>query len=185
MVELMSNQLPVSDGQNNPQMMEQIDVIYSSNQQNYNIPSISVSSNASIPPPLPQNYYSSPTPQYPPTQYQPYPVEVRPQYPQHYQQENPYQQYPPQPPYQQYQQQYHAYQGYPPPPPQHYQQYPPQQYQQYPPQGYQQYPPQPPPQPIIYASENPNQVKVVSGGQTTMVNMRPKSSGTRQKETNR
>jgi len=191
MVELMANQLPLSDDPNNQQMMEQIDVNYSSNQQNYNIPSISVSSNAPMPPPvppLPQNYYSSPTPQYPPTQYQPYPVEVRPQYPQHYQQENPYQQYPPQPPYQQYQQQYHAYQGYPPPPPQHYQQYPPQQYQQYPqypPQGYQQYPPQPPPQPIIYASENPNQVKVVTGGQTTMVNMRPKSSGTRQKETNR
>merc|ERR1719228_3173230 len=140
MVELMSNQLPVSDGQNNPQMMEQIDVIYSSNQQNYNIPSISVSSNASIPPPvppLPQNYYSSPTPQYPPMQYQPYPVEVRPQYPQQYQQGDPYQEYPPQPP------------------PQHYQQYPPQQYQQYPqypPQGYQQYPPQPPPQPMIYSS---------------------------------
>eukprot|EP00092_Neocalanus_flemingeri_P035110 GFUD01038208.1.p1 GENE.GFUD01038208.1~~GFUD01038208.1.p1 ORF type:complete len:1926 (+),score=502.28 GFUD01038208.1:4306-10083(+) len=194
MVELMANQIPVSDDQNNQQMLEQIDANYSSNQQNYNIPSISVSSNASMPPPvppLPQNYYSSPTPQYPPTQYQPYPVEVRPQYPQHYQQENPYQQYPPQPPYQQYQQQYHAYQGYPPPPPpQHYQQYPPQQYQQYPqfpPQGYPQYPPQPPPQPMIYSSENSNQMKVVSGGQTTMVNMRPKSSGggARQKETNR
>merc|ERR1719427_2255211 len=38
---------------------------------------------------------------------------------------------------------------------------------------------------MIYSSENPNQVKVVSGGQTTMVNMRPKSSGTRQKELNR
>jgi len=191
MVELMANQIPVSDDQNNQQMMEQIDVNYSSTQQNYNIPSISVSSNSMPPPvpPLPQNYYTSPTPQYPPTQYQPYPVEVRPQYPQHYQQENPYQQYPPQPPYQQYQQQYHAYQGYPPPPPpQHYQQYPPQQYQQYPqysPQGYQQYPPQPPPQPMIYTSENPNQIKVVSGGQTTMVNMRPKSGGARQKETNR
>jgi hypothetical protein len=188
MVELMANQIPVSDDQSNQQIDHNT---YSSNQQNYNIPSISVSSNASLPPPvppLPQNYYSSPTPQYPPMQYQPYPVEVRPQYPQQYQQGDPYQQYPPQPPYQQYQQQYHAYQGYPPPPPQHYQQYPPQQYQQYPqypPQGYQQYPPQPPPQPIIYAAENPNQVKVVSGGQTTMVNMRPKSSGARQKESNR
>lgn len=188
MVELMANQIPLSDDPNS----QQIDVNnYSSNQQNYNIPSISVSSNAPMPPPvppLPQNYYSSPTPQYPPMQYQPYPVEVRPQYPQQYQQDNPYQQFPPQPPYQQYQQQYHAYQGYPPPPPQHYQQYPPQQYQQYPqypPQGYQQYPPQPPPQPIIYASDNPNQMKVVAGGQTTMVNMRPKSSGARQKESNR
>ena len=186
MVELMANQIPVSDDQSNQQLDHGN---YSSNQQNYNIPSISVSSNAPIPPPvppLPQNYYSSPTPQYPPMQYQPYPVEVRPQYPQQYQQGDPYQQYPPQPPYQQYQQQYHAYQGYPPPPPpQHYQQYPPQQYQQYPqypPQGYQQYPPQPPPQPLIYSSDNPNQMKVVSGGQTTMVNMRPKSGGARQKE---
>merc|ERR1711881_446639 len=86
-----------------------------------------------------------------------------------YQQGDQYRQYPPQPPYQQYQQQYHAYQGYPPPPP---------------PQHYQQYPPQPP-QPMIYASENPNQMKVVSGGQTTMVNMQPKSGGARQKESTR
>ena len=142
-------------------------------------------------PPPPQNYYSSPSPQYPPN-YQPYPVEVRAQYP-HYQQDNPYQQYPPQHPYQQYQQQYHAYQGYPPPPP-HYQQYPPQQYQQYqqypPPQGYApppqqyQYQPQPPPppQPMIYQGDSASQMKVVSGGQTTMVNMRNKNSGARQKE---
>merc|ERR1712106_1210818 len=34
------------------EMMEQIDVNYSSNQQNYNIPSISVSSNAPMPPPV-------------------------------------------------------------------------------------------------------------------------------------
>jgi len=186
MVELMSNQIPLQEDQGN----QPID--YSSNQPSFNIPSISVSANASMPPPvppLPQNYYSSPTPQYPPMQYQPYPIEVRPQYPQQYQQENPYPQYPPQAPYQQYQQQYHAYQGYPPPPPpQHYQQYPPQQYQQYPqypPQGYQQYPPQPPPQTMIYSSENPNQMKVVSGGQTTMVNMRPKSGGARLKENSR
>merc|ERR1712128_34486 len=128
MVEMMANQIPVPEDPNNQQTDHNN---YSSNQQNYNIPSISVSSNASMPPPvppLPQNYYSSPTPQYPPMQYQPYPVEVRPQYPQQYQQDNPYQQFPPQPPYQQYQQQYHAYQGYPPPPPQQYQQYPPQQY---------------------------------------------------------
>merc|ERR1711892_652076 len=142
MVEMMATQIPVPEDQNNQQIDHNN---YSSNPQNYNIPSISVSSNASMPPP----------------------VEVRPQYPQQSQQDNPYQQFPPQPPYQQYQQQYHAYQGYPPPPPQHYQQYPPQQYQQYPqypPQGYQQYPPQPPPQPIIYAAENQNQMKVVSGG---------------------
>merc|ERR1711892_1014786 len=129
MVEMMANQIPLPEDPNNQQTDHNN---YSSNQQNYNIPSISVSSNASMPPPvppLPQNYYSSPTPQYPPMQYQPYPVEVRPQYPQQYQQDNPYQQFPPQQPYQQY-------------PPQQYQQYP-----QYPPQGYQQYPPQPPPQP--------------------------------------
>merc|ERR1711892_1275640 len=158
MVEMMANQIPVPEDPNNQQIDHNN---YSSNPQNYNIPSISVSSNASMPPPvppLPQNYYSSPTPQYPPMQYQPYPVEVRPQYPQQYQQDNPYQQFPPQPPYQQYQQQYHAYQ---------------------------EYPPQPPPQPIIYAAENPNQMKVVLGGHTTMVNMRPKSSGGRQKESSR
>merc|ERR1719312_849833 len=177
----MANQIPVSDDQSNQQLDHGN---YSSSQQNYNIPSISVSSNAPMPPPvppLPQNYYSSPTPQYP-MQYQPYPIEVRPQYPQQYQQENPYQQYPPQPPYQQYQQQYHTYQGYPPPPPppQHYQQYPPQQYQQYP-----QYPPQPPPPNIMYSAENHNQMKVVSGGQATIVNMRPKSSNVRQREATR
>merc|ERR1719474_2634443 len=137
----MSNQIPIQEDQGN----QQID--YGSNQPNFNIPSISVSANASMPPPvppLPQNYYSSPTPQYPPMQYQPYPIEVRPQHPQQYQQ-----------------------------------------YPQYPPQGYQQYPPQPPPQTMIYSSENPNQMKVVSGGQTTMVNMRPKSGGARLKENSR
>ena len=162
--------------------------------QQYNQQAYSVTPNSSMPPPPvpppPQNYYSSPSPsQYPPN-YQPYPVEVRPQYPP-YQQD--FQGYPPQHPYQQYQQQqYHAYQGYPPPPPPpHYQGYPPQQYQQYPPhqypQGYppQQYPPYqppPPPQPMIYQTDNPNQLKVVSGGQTAIVNMRSKSTGTRNKE---
>merc|ERR1719474_1409221 len=38
---------------------------------------------------------------------------------------------------------------------------------------------------MIYSSENPNQMKVVSGGQTTMVNMRPKSGGARLKENSR
>ena len=166
------------------QMQEQMAHQYNQQQSQY--------PNSSMPPPPvpppPQNYYSSPSPsQYPPN-YQPYPVEVRPQYPP-YQQD--YQGYPPQHPYQQYQQQYHAYQGYPPPPPPHYQGYPPPQgYQQYPPQypqGYppQQYPPQyqpQPPQPMIYQTENPNQLKVVSGGQTQIVNMRSKSTGPRQKE---
>merc|ERR1719232_1880426 len=110
-------------------------------------------------PPPPQNYYSSPSPsQYPPN-YQPYPVEVRPQYP----------------PYQQ------DFQGYPPQHP--YQQYPPHQYPQgYPPQQYPPYQPPPPPQPMIYQTDNPNQLKVVSGGQTAIVNMRSKSTGTRNKE---
>jgi len=183
MVQLMSSQIPMSEEQG------QADGGYSiavSNSQQYSIPNISASSQIPPPiPPLPQGYYThSPTPQYP-QQYQPYPVEVRPQYPPQYMagHESPYQQYPPQQ-YQQYQQQYHAYQGYPPhpppPPPQHYQ-YPHQQYQQYPqqmqpyPQGYQPYPPPKPS--MVYTSENPNQVKVVSGGQATMVTMRSKSQG--------
>jgi len=179
MVQLMSAQLPMQEEQNQGEGGYSIAV---SNGQQYSIPNITPSSSQMPPPipPLPQGYYSSPTPQYP-QQYQPYPVEVRPQYPPHYMagHESPYQQYPPQQ-YQQYQQQYHPYQGYPPPPPQHYQ-YPPQQYQQYPqpiqpyPQGYQSYPP--PQQSMVYNSDNSNQVKVVTGGQTTMVTMRSKSQG--------
>ena len=181
MVQLMSNQIPLPEDQCQADGGYSIAVTAGQ----YSIPSISVSSNLPPPvPPLPTGYYSSPTPQYP-QQYQPYPVEVRPQYPSQYMggHESPYQQYPPQQ-YQQYQQQqqYHAYQGYPPPPPppQHYQ-YPPQPYQQYPqqmqgyPQGYPQ--PYPPPhqQPMVYPSDNPNQMKVVTGGQTTMVTMSNKS----------
>jgi len=184
MVQLMSTQVALEQ-----QQQQEVEGGYNiATSQPYS-PALPVSSNMPPPvPPLPQGYYSSPTPQYP-QQYQQYPVEVRPQYPSQYMggHESPYQQYPPAQQYQQYQQQYHAYQGYPPPPPppQHYQ-YPPQQYPQgYPqpyPQGYppppqhQGYPP-PPPQGMVYPSDNPNQVKVVSGGQTTMVTMRSKSQG--------
>ena len=35
---------------------------------------------------------------------------------------------------------------------------------------------------MIYQTDNPNQLKVVSGGQTAIVNMRSKSSGARHKE---
>ena len=182
-------------GQHSPQVQEQMCGQYP--QQAFSGISNCPTSNLPPPPvpPPPQGYYSSPSPsQYPPN-YQPYPIEVRPQYP-HYPQQD-YQGYHPQHPYQQYQQQqqYHAYPGYPPPPHPHYQGYPPQQYQQYPPH---QYPPPPPPQgypnqqypsypgqqqPLIYQTENPNQVKVVSGqGQATIVNMRSKSTGARQKE---
>jgi len=185
MVQLMSNQVQLEQLEQLEQC--QADAGYSlpvTSSQQYSMQNLPVSSAMPPPvPPLPQGYYSSPTPQYP-QQYQQFPVEVRPQYPAQYVagHESPYQQYPPQQ-YQQYQQQYHAYQGYPPPPPPapHYQ-YPPQQYQQYPqqmqqyPQGYQPYPP-PPQQPMVYQSDNPNQMKVVSGGQTTMVNMRSKSQG--------
>ncbi len=155
-----------------------------------NIPSISVSSQMGAPPgpPPPPVYYQSSNHQYPQPGYQPYPVDVHAQYPQYSQSpHSPYQQYPPQSPYHQYPpQQYHNYQNFPPPPPpQHYQQY--QQYPQYhPPQlqpypGYNQnYPSHPP---IVYQSENnPNQVKVVAGGQTTIVNMRQKNTGTKQKD---
>ena len=148
------------------------------------IPSISVSSQMVAPPipPPPQAYYSSPGPQYPPGAYQPYPVDVHAQYSQYQQSpHSPYQQYPPPPqsPYHQYPPQQY-YQGYPPPPPQAYQQYP-QQYPQYHPQQMQPYPNYPqgyqqPQQPMVYQSDcNPNQVKVVSGGQTTVVTMRQKS----------
>ena len=151
------------------------------------IPSISVTSQMAAPPipPPPQAYYTSPGPQYPPNAYQPYPVDVHAQYSQYQQSpHSPYQQYPPPPqsPYHQYPPQQY-YQGYapPPPPPQAYQQYP-QGYPQYHPQQMQPYPPytqgyQPPlQQPIIYQSDsNPNQVKVVSGGQTTVVTMRQKN----------
>jgi len=187
MVQLMSTQVALEQQQQ--QQQQDVEGGYNiATSQPYS-PALPVSSNMPPPvPPLPQGYYSSPTPQYP-QQYQQYPVEVRPQYPSQYMggHESPYQQYPPAQQYQQYQQQYHAYQGYPPPPPppQHYQ-YPPQQYPQgYPapyPQGYppppqhQGYPP-PPPQGMVYPSDNPNQVKVVSGGQTTMVTMRSKSQG--------
>ena len=183
MVQLMSHQIPM------PEEQCQGDGGYSiavTSGQPYSIPSISVSSNMPPPvPPLPQGYYtSSPSPQYS-QQYQPYPVEVRPRYPEHFLgHESPYQQYPPQQ-YQQYpqqmQQQYHAYQGFPPPPPPPHYQYPPQQYQQYPqqmqayPPGYQPYPPPSPQQAMVYATDNSNQKMVVSGGQTTMVNMRSKS----------
>merc|ERR1712088_389967 len=161
MVQLMSTQVALEQQQ---QQQQEVDGGYNiATSQPYS-PALPVSSN--MPPPLPQGYYSSPTPQYP-QQYQQYPVEVRPQFPSQYMggHESPYQQYPPPQQYPQYQQQYHAYQGYPPPPPppQHYQ-YPPQQY----PQGY----PQPYPQGMVYPSDNPNQVKVVSGGQTAMVTMR-------------
>jgi len=182
MVELMSNQ---NLGMEN---------ISESNSPPQHIPSISVSSQMVAPPipPPPQAYYTSPNPQYPPTSYQPYPIEVHAHYSQYPPQSphSPYQQYPPQSPYHQYPAQQY-YQGYPPPPPppQHYQQYPPQQYAQYHPQqmqsyaGYSQGYPPGPQQPMVYPSEtNPNQVRVVSGGQTTVVNMRPKSSNSKQKE---
>ena len=162
-----------------------------------NIPSISVSSQMvapPIPPPPPAAYYSSQSHQYP--QYQPYTIDVHAQHPQYsqYPPQSPnghYQQYPPHSPYHQYPPQQY-YQGYPPPPPppippQHYQQYNPQQYQYHPQQlqpypGYSQgYPP--PPQPMIYPSEtNDNQVKVVSGGQTTIVTMRQKGNANKSKE---
>merc|ERR1719410_2891044 len=174
-------------GQHSPQVQEQMCGQYP--QQAFSGISNCPTSNLPPPPvpPPPQGYYSSPSPsQYPPN-YQPYPIEVRPQYP-HYPQQD-YQGYHPQHPYQQYQQQqqYHAYPGYPPPPHPHYQGYPPQQYPPPPPpQGYpnQQYPSYPgQQQPLIYQTENPNQVKVVSGqGQATIVNMRSKSTGARQKE---
>lgn len=161
------------------------------NLPNFNIPSISVSSNAPPVPPPPQGYYNNQN-QYP-QQYQQFPQQCTPQYVQpHYQQgpQSPYQQYPQQQQYQQYQQLYQSYQPYPTPPPS-------QQYQQYPrhnQQQQQQFSQQNHPysaghpiytqQQMVYQSEtNPSQVKVVtSGGQTSIVNMRQKNTGAKSKD---
>ena len=171
----------------------------SSSPPHQNIPSISVSSQMiapPVPPPPPAAYYAAQNNQFPPSPYQPYPIEVHAPHAQYSQYppqspHSPYQQYPPQSPYHQYppQQYYQGYAPAPPMPPQHYQQYP-QQYPQYHPQQLQPYPGYsqgyPPPQPMIYQSEtNANQVKVVSGGQTTVVTMRQKGSGTKSKEPSR
>ena len=157
------------------------------------IPSISASSQMVMPPPPPHPYYANQNQQYMGPQYQPYPMDVHGPYSQYPPQSphSPYQPYPPQSPYQQYppQQYYQGYQPPPPPPlPQHYQQYP-QQYPQYHHQqmpsypAYQQGYPPPPQQPIVYHSDNnPNQMRVVSGGQTTVVNMRSNRSTSRQRE---
>eukprot|EP00088_Acartia_fossae_P055075 TRINITY_DN6393_c0_g1_i1.p1 TRINITY_DN6393_c0_g1~~TRINITY_DN6393_c0_g1_i1.p1 ORF type:complete len:1106 (+),score=232.40 TRINITY_DN6393_c0_g1_i1:452-3319(+) len=165
----------------------------SSSPPNSNIPSISVSSQMVMPPPPPHPYYANQNQQYMGPQYQPYPMDPYAQYPPQ-SPHSPYQPYPPQSPYQQYPPQQY-YQGYQPPPPhpmpQHYQQYQ-QQYPPYHPQqmpnypAYQQgYPPPPPPpqQAMVYHSDsNPNQMRVVSGGQTTVVNMRSNRSTSRQRE---
>ena len=173
MVQLMSNQSQMED-------LGYCEPMCTVANQVYGIPSISMSSNLCPQgaPQLPPVFYSTPSPQFSQSPYQHYPVDVHNQYPQY--PPSPYQQYPPQPPppYQQYTQQY--YQGYPPPP------QPPQQYQQYP-QPYPGYHPQMQPyhpgyqtygvQPLVYQSEtNPGQMKVVSGGLTTVVNMRQKSN---------
>jgi hypothetical protein len=178
MVQLMSNQSQIED-------LGYCEPMCTAPNQSYGIQGISVSSNMCPPqavPSLPPVFYSSPSPQFSQAPYQHYPVDVHNQFPQYPQ--SPYQQYPPQPlpPYQQYPQQY--YQGYPPPP------QPQQQYQPYP-QPYPGYHPQMQPfhpgyqpygvQPIVYQSEsNPSQMKVVSGGHTTLVNMRQKSSAVSQ-----
>ena len=159
-----------------------------------NIPSISVSSQMVMAPTPPHPYYANQNQQFMGPQYQPYPMDVHNPYSQYPPQSphSPYQPYPPQSPYQQYppQQYYQGYQPPPPPPmPQHYQQYQ-QQYPAYHPQQMHSYPayqqgyPPPPQQPMVYHSDsNPNQMRVVSGGQTTVVNMRNNRSASRQKET--
>jgi hypothetical protein len=178
MVQLMSNQSQKED-------MGYCETMCTVANQTYGIPSISMTSSMcpqQAVPSLPTVFYSAPSPQFSQSPYQHYPVEMHAQYTQYPQ--SPYQPYAPQPPptYQQYNQPY--YQGYPhppPPPPQ-----PPQQFQQYsqpypafhsPMQpyhpGYQAYGVQP----MVYQSEtNPGQMKVVSGGLTTIVNMRQKSN---------
>lgn len=187
MVQFMSSQTSVCDTLEETKKAECIDARKPVH-HNYNIPTISSSSNAPPIPPPPQGFYTSHN------QYQQYPQQCTPQYvPPRYQQgsQNPYQQYPPEQQYQQYQQLYQSYQPYPPShAPQHYQQYS-KQYQQQP----QPYSQQSHPysmcnlpysqQQIHYQTEtNPNQMKVVSsGGQTTFVNMRQKNVGAKQKET--